>query len=841
MGSRKRTDTDKEASEPAWRRTVLLAPRLDARAALAVAIAVVGAGLSAYLFRNSVADSYFAVKKDVVTAVGLGVVPIGLWLAVLSWALLARRSWLRYVNLWVSSLALVFVVLGAFAFFEPYRGGLAEFTLDGEVSLGGEVGAGVIGSTAWLGGMRLAGIFLAGVALGAPPLARDAAVAVGGLAVYGYVAAFVSLRSLVGSARMKSMPSLRRRPLWPRRREIEPDTELEPSPPSESELAPATGRVSIEERLNLSPAVPIRTDQHPMVPAPPEAEEEDELDPSPGETDEAELFEAEPELELEPEEKDTPAGTPAGKFNKLWGPPATQSEDSPDEDEQPQAAGRAVEWTRPSTDLLVEAEAGDITEEDMRTTADKIKRTLAEYGVEVEIGQIKPGPTVTMYGLIPGWVRRYKQEKQTDESGRPRLDQLGKPVTARVESKTRVKVDSILSREKDLALALRTPSIRIETPVMGKSLVGIEVPNPNPTLVTLRSVMEGPEFERLRERGHLPVALGRGSGGETVVTDLVKMPHLLIAGATGSGKSACINAIISCLIMEKTPAELRLLLIDPKRVELTPYNGIPHLLSPVVVETDQVVAFLKGMIGEMLDRYRRMEEVGVRNIEGYNKRVADKMPFLVVAIDELADLMMSASFDVEQSLCRLAQLGRATGIHLIVATQRPSVDVVTGLIKANFPSRISFGVTSHIDSRTILDSTGAEKLLGRGDMLYMPLDASRPMRAQGVFISDQEIQDVVKFWQTTPWPAMSRVRLRAVESRQDGGDGRDTRDDSRDELLEKAIELGKSYSKLSTSLLQRRLRIGYPRAARLMDQLEEEGFVGPSDGSKSRDVIISGT
>ena len=534
MGTRKRTDTDKEASEPAWRRTALLTPRLDARAALAVPIAVVGAGLSAYLFRASVADSYFAVKNDVVTTVGLGVVPIGLWLAVLSWALLARRSWLRYVNLWVSSLALVFVVLGAFAFFEPYRGGLAEFTLDGEVSLGGEVGTRIIGSSGWLGGMRLAGIFLAGVAFGAPPLARDAAVAVGGLAVYGYVATFVSLRSLVGSARMKSMPSLRLRPLWPRRGEIEPDTELEQSTPSESELttAPATGRVSIEEKLNLSRAVPIRTDQHPMIPAVPEAEEEDELDPSPGEIDEAELFEA----EVEPEEKDTPAGTPTGKFNKLWGPPATQSEDSPDEDEEPQAAGRAVEWTRPSTDLLVEAEAGDITEDDMRTTADKIKRTLAEYGVEVEIGQIKPGPTVTMYGLIPGWVRRYKQEKQTDESGRPRLDHLGKPVTARVESKTRVKVDSILSREKDLALALRTPSIRIETPVMGKSLVGIEVPNPNPTLVTLRSVMEGPEFERLRERGHLPVALGRGSGGETVVTDLVKMPHLLIAGATGSGK-----------------------------------------------------------------------------------------------------------------------------------------------------------------------------------------------------------------------------------------------------------------------------------------------------------------
>ena len=381
-------------------------------------------------------------------------------------------------------------------------------------------------------------------------------------------------------------------------------------------------------------------------------------------------------------------------------------------------------WARPSTTLLEEVPEGGISEEEQETTAETIRKTLADYGVEVEIGQVKPGPTVTMYGLIPGWVRKYKQVKQTDESG--------KPITTQVEdSKTRVKVDNILSREKDLALALKTPSIRIETPVMGKSLVGIEVPNPSPNLVTLRSVMESEEFAQLRDDSQLPIALGKGSGGETIVTDLAKMPHLLIAGATGSGKSACLNAIISCLLVEKTPAEMRLLLIDPKRVELTPYNGIPHLLAPVVVETDQVVAFLKGLIREMLNRYRSMEDVGVRNVEAYNRKMPERMPYLVVVVDELADLMMSAAFDVEQSLCRLAQLGRATGIHLIVATQRPSVDVVTGLIKANFPSRISFGVTSHIDSRTILDAVGAEKLLGRGDMLYLPLDASRPVPSPG--------------------------------------------------------------------------------------------------------------
>jgi S-DNA-T family DNA segregation ATPase FtsK/SpoIIIE len=274
---------------------------------------------------------------------------------------------------------------------------------------------------------------------------------------------------------------------------------------------------------------------------------------------------------------------------------------------------------------------------------------------------------------------------------------------------------------------------------------------------------------------------------------------------------------------------LRLLLIDPKRVELTPYNGIPHLLTPVVVETDQVVGLLKGLIQEMLNRYRRMEEEGVRNIDSFNRKVSDKMPYLVVAVDELADLMMTSSFEVEQTLCRLAQLGRATGIHLIVATQRPSVDVVTGLIKANFPSRISFGVTSQIDSRTILDTAGAEKLLGRGDMLYQAVDASRPERVQGVFISDGEIEDLVKYWKDTKWAPLPDVSLHSVG---DGGL------EARDAMLDKAIELARHHSKLSTSLLQRRLRIGYPRAARLMDQLEDEGVIGPPDGSKSRDVII---
>ena len=547
----------------------------------------------------------------------------------------------------------------------------------------------------------------------------------------------------------------------------------------------------------------------------------------------------------------------SGRFNRFWsmndpdeeadptaGPDASEgahgglngaSSNGMEEIEPP--APKLPEWTRPPIQLLDDAPQTFISNEEISATANAIKATLADYGVEVEIGQAKPGPAVTMYGLTPGWIRKYRQVRERNPDGSPKLDERGKQIVSREETKTRVKVDSILHREKDLALALKTPSIRIETPVMGQSLLGIEVPNPNPSVVSLRSVMESKEFSKLRSDDKLAMALGRGSGGETMVTDLTKMPHLLIAGATGSGKSVCINGIVSCLIMEKAPDELRLLLVDPKRVELTPYNGIPHLLTPVVVETDQVVGLLKGVIREMMDRYRKMEELGVRNIEAYNKRVEERMPFLVVVVDELADLMMTASFDVEQSLCRLAQLGRATGIHLVIATQRPSVDVLTGLIKANFPSRISFGVTSQIDSRTILDTAGAEKLLGRGDMLFQPIDASRPERVQGVWISDSEVENLVTYWQSTPRGPLPEVNLEAVPEDDISADF--DRSEDRDDMLDKAIELAHTQSKLSTSLLQRRLRIGYPRAARLMDQLEEEGIVGPSDGSKSRDVIIS--
>ena len=368
--------------------------------------------------------------------------------------------------------------------------------------------------------------------------------------------------------------------------------------------------------------------------------------------------------------------------------------------------------------------------------------------------------------------------------------------------------------------------------------MGIEVPNPRPAVVTVRSVMETDAYQSLRAKSRLALALGRGSGGEVAVADLARMPHLLIAGATGSGKSVCINSVIACIIMQSAPWETRLLLIDPKRVELTPYNRIPHLLTPVVVEVEVAVQALKGMIQEMLRRYKRMEEAGVRNIESYNRGrpPEERMSLVVIAVDELADLMMSAPYDIERSIIRLAQLGRATGIHLVVATQRPSVDVVTGLIKANFPSRISFAVASQVDSRTILDSVGAEKLLGRGDMLFQPQDAPKPKRIQGAFISDKEVEELVGYWRHQRGPLPPEIPLESAE--EDRGTGQHA-GQLGDELMDKAWDLATQYNRLSTSLLQRRLRIGYPRAARLMDLLEEEGVVGPGEAGKSRDVLVT--
>jgi DNA segregation ATPase FtsK/SpoIIIE-like protein len=816
------------------------------------AIVVAGAGGLTFWFRGPIADGYAATQDRVLTTLGLGTLPIALWLAVFVVTLAVNPSWIGRVNLWLASLLLLASAVGFLALFDARTGSLVWWTLGGEVPLGGKVGEAIAGARGPIAGLRLAALFVVGAAIAMPAMSAVLAMGLGRLAAQAYVLSILAARATASTlGRMYRVRPNSRFSEQEAARHGEWSSKLKEAlkaPPIAGAIEGATPRdqehaAGYLERWPSGPAAPA------ALPGPTMSEDA-------AVTAESRatgwLEDQRPAGTTDPVDRTAAAGT--GRFNKFWGsdasaanaqnPSAVQSysnTDSEDTEKGPIVDGMADMWAHPPMDLLHDAPEGGISEDEMAETAEVIRRTLAEYDVEVGIGLVQPGPTVTMYGLIPGWVRRYKQVKVTDETGAPKLDESGRPVTARAETKTRVKVDNIMSREKDLSLALKTPSLRIETPAMGESLVGIEVPNPNPTLVTLRSVMEAEGFRELRSKAKLPIALGKGSGGEAVVVDLARMPHLLVAGATGSGKSVCINSIISCLIMEKTPAELRLLLVDPKRVELTPFNGIPHLLTPVVVETDQVVALLKGMIREMLQRYRKMEEEGVRNIDSYNRKMSDKMPYLVVAIDELADLMMSASFDVERSLCRLAQLGRATGIHLVVATQRPSVDVVTGLIKANFPSRISFGVTSQIDSRTILDSVGAEKLLGRGDMLYQGVEDSRPARVQGVFISDNETENLVDFWRTTPWAPLPDVSLHAVgDEDATEEDGRAAGGEDKDALIDDAIELAHHHNKLSTSLLQRRLRIGYPRAARLMDQLEDEGIVGPGDGSKSRDVIIDG-
>ena len=480
-------------------------------------------------------------------------------------------------------------------------------------------------------------------------------------------------------------------------------------------------------------------------------------------------------------------------------------------------------WILPNIEILNESHLSPLSNEEMETTKKLIVSTLKEHGIEVTVGQVKPGPTVTMYGLEPGYGK--KSKSKTLPSNKEQIENqenLG----------TRVRVDTILSREKDLALALASPNLRFQAPVPGTSLVGIEVPNKSPSLVNLRTTMETKNFSKFNKNNPLPLALGIGSNGDPVYCDLTKMPHFLVAGATGSGKSVCINSMISGLLLVRDPSELRLIMIDPKRVELTPYSGIPHLYTDPIVDAAKAVSILKLVIDQMMDRFKTLESLDCKNIAAFNEKSEEKLPYLVIIVDELADLMLSAAGEVEKSLVRIAQLGRATGIHLIVATQRPSVDVVTGLIKANFPSRISFSVTSQIDSRTVIDSPGAEKLLGRGDMLFLPVDQPKAIRVQGGLLSESEINSIISHWKDQSSFELPKLNPETKDESTSFEFSKNT-----DALFQQAVELAISQKKLSTSLLQRRLRIGYPRAARLMDELEEEGIVGPGDSGKPRDVL----
>ena len=445
-----------------------------------------------------------------------------------------------------------------------------------------------------------------------------------------------------------------------------------------------------------------------------------------------------------------------------------------------------------------------------------IEETLADFHIPALVTEIQRGPAVTQFGVEPGYTQKITPDGEIKEQ--------------------KVRINQIASLRPDLAMALAVTRLRIEAPVPGRGVVGIEVPNNEISLVRMRSILESDAFAKIKSP--LGVALGQGVSGNPMAIDLSKLPHLLIAGTTGSGKSVLMNALITCLVFNNGPERLKLIMIDPKKVELIRFNGLPHLIGSVEVEADRAVGVLRWLTAEMDRRYEMFSEVGARNLTGYNQKVArredrKKLPYLAVFIDELADLMHTYPGDVERTLCRLAQMARATGIHLVVATQRPSTDVITGLIKANFPARLSFSVASGIDSRVILDSTGAEQLLGKGDMLFQSPDAAGPVRAQGVFLSDDEIERVVAHWQKalpdyesmpTPWDTLIAKHALLDET---------------DQLLEQAIEIAQKQDFLSTSLLQRRLRIGFPRAARIMEHLFEMGLVeDPKTGGKTRKSYV---
>jgi len=483
-------------------------------------------------------------------------------------------------------------------------------------------------------------------------------------------------------------------------------------------------------------------------------------------------------------------------------------------------------WQLPDVKQILDSgSAPTINDEFVQQRAHLIEETLASFGAPVQVVATNRGPTITQFGVEPLFV-----ETRT--------------------GRTKVRVNKISSLADDLALALAAPRIRIQAPVPGHSYVGIEVPNDEMTLVALRDLVESDSFQRNKQA--LKFALGKDVTGNPINANLEAMPHLLIAGTTGSGKSVCVNAILTCFLLHNTPDDLRLILVDPKRVELTGYNGIPHLLSPVVVEIDRVISALQWMTEEMDRRYHKFAQLGSRNITDYNSQMKSrgekKLPFLVIVIDELADLMMIAPGETEQKITRLAQLARATGIHMILATQRPSVDVVTGLIKANFPARIAFAVASNTDSRVILDQPGAERLLGRGDMLFQAPDAPSAARLQGVFVSDAEIQDLVEFWRaqnheasSTGTPATTPVGTPppGIPLKQTAMfDEIGTSDSNADPLFAEAIDLVRREGRASVSMLQRRMRIGYTRAARIVDMMEDKGIVGAPEGTSQLRQIL---
>jgi len=729
--------------------------------------------------------AYLLFREDAEKLVGYSAIPLGIWFLVALF--LAVFNWSQLTNRWrwvVSSLAAALAVSGGMGTLsvETYTE-LPFLTSD---TYGGDIGKAIsrwpadweeydfVGLDRVLAWARVSALLLIAFVVAAPVLAKAAGSGIIKAFVFVYAILATGVQSL--NTRFEDWRE-KRKQLKKLRDEDREEFEADQVAHADIDAEKAATTATVQAPEDAAAAAVVESSDSGIL-----------------------------ELSEKPEDVVTPITTAY--------PTEGEVEAAEDADIAPPdySAAQKFRWTLPNPKMLAIARPGGITQEEIDATSKRVVESLSQFAIDVSVDQVRQGPTVTMYGLSPGWKGR--SEESTGQ---------------------RVRVDTILNREKDIALALASPNLRFEAPVPGKSLVGIEVPNSHPTEVTLRSVMDTPEWEQFKQTAALPVPLGLGSGGEPVMADLARMPHTLVAGSTGSGKSVCMNAIITGLIMTKTPLALRLIMIDPKRVELTPYQGIPHLYHPVVVEADRAVIVLKSLVDEMMGRFRQLEKASVKNIASYNEKSKEKMPYLVILVDELADLMLTAAGDVERLLVRLAQLGRATGVHLVVATQRPSVDVVTGLIKANFPSRISFAVMSQIDSRTILDSVGAEKLLGRGDMLYMPIDKPKPARVQGAFLNDAEIEGVVSAYENMNAPNLPELVVSFDDPGAEGGTSSSAVDG--DSMFDQAVSLTQSQKTLSVSLLQRRLRIGYPRAARLMDELEDEGVVGSGEPGKPRPVL----
>jgi DNA segregation ATPase FtsK/SpoIIIE, S-DNA-T family len=529
--------------------------------------------------------------------------------------------------------------------------------------------------------------------------------------------------------------------------------------------------------------------------------------PAPAETTETEVVE---ETAVPPPVPSSPQPTPPAPIS----PPIVNENSVPLVRERPSRRRRRL----PHISLLESGGSFGLPETEIERKKQIIVQTLADFGIPAEVTQIRRGPSVTQFGVEPGYLER------PGSDGEVHLK--------------KIRIGQIAALQKDLALALAVTRLRIQAPVPGEGVVGVEVPNDDISMVRLRPIIESAEFRQLQSP--LAVGLGRDVTGTSVAIDLARLPHLLIAGTTGSGKSVCLNALIANLVFNNGPDELHLIMIDPKKVELTRFNGLPHLIGSVEVDADRAVGVLRWLTAEMDRRYETFAHLGARNILSYNRKAAQHsnpdikpLPYIAIFIDELADLMHTYPGDVERTLCRLAQMARATGIHLVVATQRPSTDVITGLIKANFPARLSFSVASGVDSRVILDSVGAEQLLGKGDMLFLSPEASAPVRVQGVFVDDEEVNRVVTHWHNAlpdfepmaaPWESLIAKYALLDET---------------DPLLETAIEIAQKQDQISTSLLQRRLRIGFPRAARIMEYLHEMGLVDdPESGGKTRRTLV---